>query len=238
MRSTVSETVPGLSTPTRHPLLQGLDAARANLAPGAVLWVAGLAILFAYYYHEPTHAMLGRVAALKEAVGVPFAMVSTMVFGGLLPLLAQRLARPSVARASVREIPFLAVFWAIKGFEVDMLYRLQAVMFGGEVSLVAVVLKVLVDQLVFVPLWATPTIVLGYLWKDSGYRFGRAYRRLGPQWYRRRVVPMILANWGVWFPAVAIIYCLPLPLQVPIQNIVLCLWVLMVMFLTRQRQDA
>lgn len=228
------EAVPGLSRPTRHPLLQGLDAAKVNLAPGAVLWLAGLAILLAYYYHGPTHELLDRIAALKTDVGIPFALVSTAIFGGVLPLVAQRLAPASVARAPLRDLPFLVAFWAVKGLEVDLLYRLQAAMFGSDVSLGAVLAKVAIDQLVYVPVWAAPTIVLGYLWKDSGYRLGVMRRRLGPHWYRRRVLPMLLANWAVWVPAVAIIYCLPLPLQVPIQNIVLCLWVLMVMFLMHE----
>jgi hypothetical protein len=49
-----------------------------------------------------------------------------------------------------------------------------------------------------------------------------------PGWYRRRVLPLLIGNIGVWVPAVAIIYLLPTPLQLPLQNIVLCFYTLVV----------
>ena len=48
-----------------------------------------------------------------------------------------------------------------------------------------------------------------------------------PRWYARRALPMLLANIGVWLPLVCIIYALPTPLQLPLQNIVLCFFTLM-----------
>jgi hypothetical protein len=43
---------------------------------------------------------------------------------------------------------------------------------------------------------------------------------------------MLLANWGVWIPTVAAIYALPVGLQLPMQNLALCLWSLMLAFMT------
>jgi hypothetical protein len=75
-------------------------------------------------------------------------------------------------------------------------------------------------------------MVIGYMFKDSGYSIRRTRLNLGPHWYRRRGLPLMLANWGVWIPTVICIYCLPTPLQLPIQNIVLCMWCLMILFIT------
>ncbi|MDY7107501.1 MAG: hypothetical protein SYC29_02585, partial [Planctomycetota bacterium] len=121
---------------------------------------------------------------------------------------------------------------ATKGIEVDALYRLQATMFGEGARIGIILPKVLIDQFVYVPLWAVPSTVIAYLWRDCGYRLPALRRHLGRRWYRRRVVPLMLSNWGVWVPTVAIIYCLKLPLQLPVQNLILCLWALLVMFLT------
>jgi len=49
----------------------------------------------------------------------------------------------------------------------------------------------------------------------------------------RQTVPVLISNWAVWVPAVAMIYAMPPALQLPIQNLVACLWVMMVMFMTK-----
>jgi hypothetical protein len=44
---------------------------------------------------------------------------------------------------------------------------------------------------------------------------------------------MLLSSLGVWLPAVAIIYTLPTPLQLPLQNVVLCFFTLLLAHLAR-----
>src|SRR5690606_28764550 len=99
-------------------------------------------------------------------------------------------------------------------------------------DLLTIAAKSFVDQFILVPLWFVPVMVLFYTWKESDFRLRDLRRRLGPHPYRDRCIPVMLSNWGVWIPAVVLIYALPLPLQLPIQNVVLCLWVLMLMFIT------
>jgi hypothetical protein len=48
------------------------------------------------------------------------------------------------------------------------------------------------------------------------------------------VLPILIANWGIWTPAVAIIYLLPTALQLPMQNIVLCFFTLLLATITRR----
>jgi hypothetical protein len=43
---------------------------------------------------------------------------------------------------------------------------------------------------------------------------------------------VLLGIWVVWIPATSIIYSLPLPLQIPLFNLVLCFYVLTVSALT------
>jgi hypothetical protein len=214
------------------PLRQGLAAARANLLPGLILQAVALAVLLAYYFWPAARAGLEEVAALKERYGYGFSMVSTAIAGGLLPILFQQAFRTPDARQNLKALPFFILFWGWKGAEVDLLYRTHATLFGDDAALLTILYKSLVDQFVYVPFWAVPTMVLGYLWRESGYSFRELRRRLGSQWYRRRGLPVLLSNWGVWIPVVAIIYALPAALQVPLQNLALCLWVLMLLYLT------
>jgi hypothetical protein len=127
-------------------------------------------------------------------------------------------------------LPILVAFWAYKGLEVDLLYRLQSRVFGDTAHWTVLVQKVLVDQLLYCPLLAIPATTLCYSGLRRGWRRLLDGRSLAG-WYRREVIPLLVLNWMVWLPAVSLIYCLPLPLQLPMQNLVLCLWSLFLLFL-------
>ncbi len=222
--------------PGPGPLRQGLDAAWANLVPGLILQALALVIVLAYFFWPPAGAMLGRVAETKLRLGYLFSLPSTAFFGGVLPFFFLRFQKNGREEHPLSHLAFYAIFWAIKGFEVDTLYRLQARLFGDDCEVTTLACKVMVDQFVYVPIWAAPSMVLCYLWKDSGYSLKTWRERLGRHVFKRRVLPLLLANWLVWVPAVAIIYCVDLPLQLPLQNLVLCMWCLMVSFMTRRKE--
>jgi hypothetical protein len=219
-------------SPAPGPVAQGVAAAKALLVPGMVLWVTGLLVVLSYYFLPWAEGLFTTIAEWKTRFGFLFAAVSTAFFGGVLPFFFQKL------RLGVREpvtwshLPFVTGYWAFRGIEVDAFYRLQALVFGDSSAAGVVIPKVLVDQFIYCPFWAIPTMVVVYLWKDSGFSYVRLRDRLGPRWYYRRVVPVMVSNWAVWLPAVALIYLLPQPLQLPLQNIVVCFWVLLLMFLT------
>ena len=219
-----------------HPWQAGLEAAKLNLLPGALLWVVAGAVVGGYYLSPSVRDLFTQVAHLRAHYGLGFAIVSTALFGALLPTLIQQ-GFPKLRKACprpLRSLPFLLIFWGLKGIEIDLFYHAQAVIFGDATTISAVLPKMVVDQLIYVPLWAIPTTVLPFLWKDCGYSLTRTRAALGTHWYRRRGVPLMLANWGVWVPTVVLIYCLPLALQLPLQNIVLCLWSLLVIAMTQK----
>lgn len=218
----------------RKPLLSvGIRAARANLVPGIALWVLATAVVLAYYFAPPARSFFEAVARLKSTHGYTFSITSTAIFAGLIPVLVS-LARRNAARQTLSQMAFIIVFWGIKGFEIDTLYRIQAWLFGDSAEPEVVAVKVLVDQLVYCPFWAAPTMVLAYLFKDSKFNLTATRSRVGPHWYRQRVAPVLVSNWALWAPTVTCIYLLPEPLQLPLQNIVVCFWVLLVIFMTSE----
>ncbi len=215
------------------PVRLGLAAARTNIVPAAIIAVVAIGVLAGYRHWPAFHDTLEVVRSWKERFGFGFSAVSTGIFGGFLPVLFRLIPRETRRDPQWRHLPFFVGFWACKGVEVDALYRFQAWLFGDSPAAEVVVAKVFVDQFLYVPFWAVPTMMGAYLWMDSRFRIARTIRRLGARWYRNRCLPLLLANWGVWTPAVAVIYNLPLSLQLPLQNLVLCLFVLLVMILTR-----
>src|SRR5438067_2017636 len=72
------------------PWRAGWHAARANLGPAIVLQACALALVVAYYRHAPTRATLGALMEFRARTGAFFGIVSTGVFGGLIPLLYLR----------------------------------------------------------------------------------------------------------------------------------------------------
>jgi hypothetical protein len=209
---------------------------RANLVPGLILQSFALAIVLAYGQSAGFHSALDRVGLLKHELGYIFSMLSTATFGGVIPFFIL-LASGKVPRGQGRkQFAFLVAFWAWKGVEVDAFYRAQAVIFGDGSSTQVVAAKTLVDQFVYNPLWAAPTQTVFFLWKDSEFSFAKLLPQVrnsagfGPFW--SKVTTVLFSTWVVWIPAVSIVYSLPSALQLPLSNLVLCFWCLLLTFVS------
>jgi hypothetical protein len=213
----------------------GVRAARHNFWPGLVLQIVALAIVVAFYRHEPTRLALERLAQFRVETGFVFGIFSTGIVGGLIPLLYLKSRRATRDRYTWSEGGGLVAFWAYKGIEVEVFYRFLARLFGEHANLPTIASKMAVDQFIYCPLFAVPVTVFVYDWIGDHYRLEPVLNdvRAG-QWYRRRVLPVLLSNLGVWVPAVCIIYALPTPLQLPLQNLVLCFFTLLLAHVTER----
>ena len=219
------------------PWKAGLRGARANLGPGLVLQGVALAVVLAYYYHAPTRAAFERVMTFRASTGFVFGIVSTGFFGGLLPFLYLRTNPASRAEYGWRQGLLLTSFWAYKGLEIEIWYRVLARVVGEGHEASTILTKAVLDQFVYCPVFAVPLTVLVYQWNSLGFSFRAVWDDVrSPGWYNRSVLPTLLANLGVWLPAVAIIYALPTPLQLPLQNLVLVFFTLLLAHLNARRQ--
>ncbi len=216
----------------RQSIIDGIEAARRNRLAGIALWIFGSAIITGYWFIPSVHRFLETIAQLKIRGGFWFAAVSTGLFGGLIPSLLRKCIDAKLKNPPNTWLISNSLFWAAKGVEIDVWYRLQAYLFGDGSSWQVIAIKTVVDQLVYVPVLGLVNVILFFAWRDCGYSVSRFRQQLGPHWYRKRVLPVLIANWLVWFPAVILIYCFPLALQLPIQNLVLCFWILLLTFLT------
>jgi hypothetical protein len=222
--------------PTSSLLRPVWRAIRANFAPGLFLQAVALAVLLSYQFVPSVHQAFDALGELKKAGGIPAAVASTAFFGGLLPYLFLLFTGRISAERRLTELAFYVGFWGYKGFEVDLLYRAQADWFGSAQTLSTIVPKVLVDQFVYGLFWAVPTQMLLFLWKDSGFSFENAKQRLVKQPLLERLIVVAASNWIVWVPAVSIIYALPTALQLPLSNLVLVFWTLILTFVSEKSQ--
>jgi hypothetical protein len=221
----------------KAPWEAGLRGARANLLPGIVLQLLAVALVVGYYHLPQVHASLEELTTFRQHSGVTFGIISTALFGGVIPFLylwSYATARGEGPRYSWAQGLAITSFWAYKGFEVDLWYRIQARLVGSGHEVSTISIKVVLDQFVYCPLVAVPvTAVVYQLVESHGDFVGLAADIRSGGWFRRKVLPILISNLGVWVPAVAVIYALPTPLQLPLQNIVLCFFTLIVANQTR-----
>jgi len=213
-------------------LRDGIDAFKANAIAAGLLWVVGTVIVGSYYAVPAVRESLNDVAAFKDRVGLIYPMISTAIFCGLIPFAMQLLQRGDRRNFAPAYLGLLLALWAYKGLEVELLYRGQAAMFGHDNRPITIAMKLMFDQFVYVPILAVPGMVLPLVWAREGYRWRRLRQRMRGNWYRRLILPVMVPNWLVWIPAVVLIYSLPTALQLVVQNVIACLWALMVMFIT------
>jgi hypothetical protein len=212
-----------------------VSALKANALPGIVLQIFAALILAVYFLLPGAKPYFDYFGALKKHFGFFYSFLATAFLGGLIPfvylLLSGRLAK-------VRSVwvvgLFYGVFWGVKGLEVDVFYRLQAVWFGAGNDLATLAIKVAVDQFIYSAFWAAPTITLSYLWMEKGFRGALWARAIDRQFMFQTLPTVIVSNWLVWIPAVSIVYAMPNELQIPLFNLVLCFWVLMLAVLNKR----
>ncbi|MEO6097187.1 MAG: hypothetical protein ABIW76_16515 [Fibrobacteria bacterium] len=219
------------------PWRQSLAAARANLIPGLVLQAFALVVLLAYYYHGPSHRALDLLANLKLHWGWRYSFCATALWGGLIPFFVLRLNPQTRASTPFSHGLFYVGFWAVKGVEVDLFYQAQGWMFGNDIALGTVAVKVLFDQFVYTVCWSAPGAQLAYYWKDAGFSFAKLRSLRWIRFLRINLPKALVSIWAVWLPAVTIIYALPPPLQVPLFNIVLCFHALLFATVNRANAD-
>jgi hypothetical protein len=218
----------------KHVVTSGLTGVKRNALPGLALQVFALALVLLYYFSPGARPGFETVAGWKTQFGFAYSALSTAIFGGLIPFLVLW-ASGSIKEGRWRaELLFYLLLWGYRGVEVDLFYRLQTFIFGDGASLAVVLPKVLLDQFVYSIFIAAPSQVVFFLWKDRSFSFAAIKPDLNFTYMISAVANVVFSQWMVWIPAVSIIYCLPAALQIPLFNLVVCFWVLLLTFVTQR----
>lgn len=213
------------------------EAARVNFIPGLILWGIGLTLVGSYYFLDASRPWFELVINLKNNYGFLYSAVSTAVFGGLVPYLFMRLLGIGEFGNNWNHGILFISYWGLRGVDVDAFYRFQSWLFGVDNTWQTIVQKVLFDQFVYCVIWATPITALFYEWKEAGYTLSF---RNSPGWIIRlkdKIIIFLVSTWMVWIPATAIVYSLPSSLQIPLFNLTLCFFVLLVSVFSKKKTN-
>ncbi len=214
------------------PLAAGAAALRRFWRPFILIQAAAALLAIAYWMSATFRAACAVAAAWKSSGGLPFAAatapwpaVRSPSWPGWPPIGARH-----DCRGRAGEILFNTAFFAFNGVVIDLLYRGEALLFGGDPHPLTVVEKVAFDQFVFNPVWGV-LIVLLFLWRQRRFSLAATLPVLRRGFYRARVLPLLIPSWLFWIPMVSIIYALPVPLQFLLFVPALGAWSLIMVFI-------
>jgi hypothetical protein len=212
-----------------------ISALKKNLKPGLVLQTFAGLIVALYFFVPAAKPVFDLFSVLKQQHGWIYSAISTSIFGGLIPFLYLYFSRSFKADQPVKIIfVFYIIFWAVKGVEVDYFYQFQAYLFGNESDFKTLATKVLIDQFIYSAFWAAPVSSVVYLWIENNFKWQATRKNMDQQFLAVTLPANIISNWLVWLPAVSFVYCMPSDLQIPLFNLVLCFWVLILAVLNKK----
>lgn len=211
----------------------GWQAVRSNWPPIVLIQVAAVVLVVLYYREPHTRAFADGIALLKSSSGILGVLLTGAVAGGIMPEVAKaatgRLGR--LSPAWLRKTLFTALVYACIGLSVDVFYKGLAVTLGDDSRPVTVILKTLVDQLVFSPFFSIPFATAMFDWRSVEFSFGRLGAALRDRWYMRRVMPGLVLCWVFWPPVLLCAYAMPLSLQFVFCMVIEAAWSIIFVFI-------
>jgi hypothetical protein len=205
------------------------SAIGANLLPGLCLQLFALTIGLSYFYWPASQQIFQFFADLKAEYGAVYAVISTSIFGGLLPFL-YLFSKGKVPFLPFIQLLFYIIIWAALGGLINAFYGLQILLFGEGTDWLTILKKTSFDQFVFTVFVTSPLIALAFLWKDQQFNWHKT-KMYFDDLIKVQIPTTIVTTWIIWIPAVSLIYMMPSNLQIPLFNLVLCFFVLILAIL-------
>ncbi|MBE7496588.1 MAG: Mpv17/PMP22 family protein [Verrucomicrobiaceae bacterium] len=208
-------------------------AFRQNRVPCILLNVLVVALVVSYYRVPAVAGLWEAVGAFKLGWSYAFSLASTIFAAAVMPFGVQSLMGTLRQEGKWRRLALTMLFWGYRGMEIDLFYRVQGWLFGHGNDARTLVIKVAVDQFLMSPLWFVPTYVIALRWIEHGRTWQELRRTLDRAFWTRTLPTVLVTNWIVWIPTLALVYSLPPALQFPLFSIVMCFFILVVTVMTR-----
>jgi len=211
-------------------------ALKANLLPGLVLFALEGVLISVYFYCEPCGGFFTSLGQIKAQYGYFYSAVSTWVFGGLLPFLISILTgeiQTDRPKLMLQTFLLLLVLWSVLGVWVDVFYKFQSWLWGNDREITTIICKVSFDMFVYNPLVGIWSVLIPMHWRSCEFDCELFRDTLTVQFLLVTGSTVLVTVWMIWIPSVTVVYILPSDLQLPVSNIIVCFYNLILMFVTR-----
>jgi hypothetical protein len=224
-----------VSAPLHRPgVLASIGAAfRQNRLPCVLLNVLVVALVLSYYRWPAAAGAWAAVGAFKVKWSFAFSCVSTMFAAAVMPFSIQWMMGTLPPDRRWKKLGLRMLFWGYRGMEIDLFYRVLGRLFGHGNDAATLATKVAVDQFIMSPLWFVPTYIIALRWIEQGGSWARLRASLDREFWTCTCLTVLVTNWLIWIPALALVYSLPAPLQFPLFAVVMCFFILMVTLIAR-----
>ena len=118
-----------------------------------------------------------------------------------------------------------------------MLLPIAGWIFGNGVDWQTIFLRFVLINLFTVSLGHTVTAGF-YSLKEADFSFGKWKKEKKGSDLVEMIIVFTVSTWLVWIPGTAIIYSLPAPLQIPLFNLTLCFFVILVSVFSKKEKTA
>ena len=216
-------------------LAPGVAAVRRYWKPFLLLQGSALLLVLAYYNSASVRDACVQLSNFKQHGGLLFTAIAAGMAGALLPELAKAimLGDRKITRQRLRDIAFNLAIFAISGIIVDVQYHFTALLLGDHADVKTVIKKILFDQLVTTPIYGTPYWLVVFSLRSHRFNPVATVREFSVEWYKQKVLPLLIPGWAFWTPMVALIYSLPGPLQFCLYCFALAAWSLLMVFVAK-----
>lgn len=210
---------------------------RQNRSACVLLNLLVITLVTTYYQVPAVTEVWENIGAFKTRWSYGFSLLSTILAASVLPFCIQWLMGTLPAKSRWQRLLALMVFWGYRGMEIDLFYRLQGALFGHGNDVLTLIIKVAFDQFVASPIWFVPTYLIVLRWIDLDCSWSRTRASLNRDFWTRTCPTVMITNWLVWVPTLALVYSLPPALQFPLFSIVMCFFILIVMILAGSKTE-
>ncbi len=214
----------------------GIKSIQASLAPILLLQFGAVALVIAYYSSPSVRESLQGLEQVKRQGGVFFALAAGFAAGAIVPEVAKLLTgkvKPPYDKW-LKDAFYTGLVIAIVALGVYLFYEyIQAPLFGTKADVPTVLKKTLLDMGAASPFCFVYFTTFAFAFKNEGFSLRRMIPHFQNQFFRRRVLALMVPCWMVWIPVLLCVYSLPQDLQFPISQVAEAAWCLMLALLTK-----
>ncbi|ELP83918.1 hypothetical protein EIN_311790 [Entamoeba invadens IP1] len=199
---------------------------------GVIIIVLELVLVLCYNYVPIVNIAMNAMASLKMKMSIIYSMISTGLFMGVVPWLVdifQGHIRPALR---VRTGIFMFLCYAFVGLQTDIFYGLQSAWFGDE-GVLSVVEKMLIDQLIWTPLYMSHFNYWANFIYNTGVTLPKCSTQIIKKYFQHDWLVGLIGGYIIWVPSCCVIYAMEPALQLIMMNLVGVLFVVVMATITR-----